>query len=207
MAIGDSYATAAEYRTATGMTDTTQDTAILNNLKSISRVIEAKLGRFFNKDVSAVARLYFREALKKADVLYVDDLVSVTTIKIDKDNDGSFADETALVAADFELHPLNALQGPEARPYTEIWTTPWGAEGTWASGLRIQVTGVFGWPAVPQAIKDATIQLGALLRIETPRATRRIPELGEAIEASREAQSIVKDLMRAYGHPRVRLFA
>ena len=204
IAISDSYSTVAEYKAAIGRaeswaTDAARDATILLNLTGISRYIERKLGRCFNKDAASVARLYMRDQLKDPTLLWVDDLAATpTSIIIDSGNDGAFG-ETALVAADYELWPLNAAYGPEARPWDRIKATPWGAKVEWPHSVRVQVTAQWGWPAVPQAIKDATIQLAALLRLETPRATRQIPEMGNAIESSREAQDIIKSLLAAYG--------
>ena len=44
----------------------------------------------------------------------------------------------------------------------------------------------------------ATVHLTAILRLESPRATRRIAELGDAVEASPAVQGIVRDLASAY---------
>jgi hypothetical protein len=206
LAITDAYATAAEYRTRYSITQTSgqlAEAAILADLTAISRHIDSKVGRFFTKDASAVARKYRRdERNPNAEILHVDDLVSVTSIKIDEDNDGSFADESALAVADFELQPVNAALGAEVKPFTMIRATPWGAQGSWPTGIWIEVTAVFGWPAVPAAIKSATLDIAAILRIESPRATRRIPEMGDAIESSREAQDILQAIVATYRHPR-----
>lgn len=201
-AIGDPYCTVVDYKARIGSaaawaTDATRDAVVLSQLKAISRYIDRRVGRFFTKDAAAVARLYFRELYKDATVLVVDDLVSVTTIKVDVNDDGSFA-ETALATADYELRPLNADKGPEPRPYTQIYATRVGAQRAWPAGIRIQVTGVYGWPAVPEAIQDATVQLAGILRIESPLATMRIPEIGEAIEASAEARQLLAGLVAMY---------
>lgn len=196
MAIGDSYATEKEYRDLIGKTDPAEDAIILNDLKAVSRYLDGKLGRFFSRDTSAVARVY---VARSSDTLWVDDISATpTSIKIDQDGDGDFADETALAATDYELLPLNADKEPEPRPWTQMRLTTWGTIGSFSEGERVQVTARFGWPAVPEAIRRATIHLTAILRLETPRATRRIPELGEAIEASAEAQGIIRQLTDAY---------
>jgi hypothetical protein len=197
MAIGDAYETAANYRTAIGKTDTGSDTQILTDLTAISRYLEDKLERFFNKDAADVTRIY--EVPASQAELRIDDLSAApTSITIDEDGDGSFTDETALTSSDYELLPLNAAVGPEARPYTRIGMTSWGDYGSWTKGQRVQIIGRWGWPAVPQAIKTATIQLTAILRTESPRATARIPELCDVIQASPEAQSIIRALTDNY---------
>jgi hypothetical protein len=198
MAITDAYATAAAYKTRIGKTDSTLDVQILEDLTSISRYIESRVGRFFTLDASAVNRVYIKPRLSDPTILHIDDLVVITSITIDTDNDGSFADETALVSADYELLPRNAGLGPEVKPFTEILATAVGAQQTWPSGLRIEVSATFGWPAIPQTIINACIDVAAILRIESPRATRRIPEMGSAIEQSKESQDIVMAVVSAY---------
>jgi len=195
MAIGDAYATAAEYRAVTGMVDTSQDTAILNSLKSISRHVEFKCRRFFNKDSADQTRIYVVPA--DCSTLWIDDMSAApTSIKIDEDLDGTY--ETTLAATDFELWPLNALLEPEPRPYMQICLTPWGDRAIFSKGERVQVIGKFGWPAVPESIKQATIHLAAILRLESPRATTRIPEMGDVIGTSPEAQHILRQIVDKY---------
>lgn len=195
MAIGSAYATAIQYRAVTGKTDTAQDADILTDLTAVSRHIEGILGRFFNVDVADVARIYIPD--KTADTLSVDDLSAApTTVEVDADDDGTYS--TTLAATDFELLPLNAAKGPEAWPYNEIRMTPWGDYSYFYKGYRVRVTAKWGWPAVPEAVQRATIHLTAILRLETPRATNRIVELGEAIEASPAAQGILRNLAGQY---------
>lgn len=199
------YATASEYRNAVDMTTTSQDSEIDNVLTAISRGIDNELGRFFGRDDSATTRVYLpgenavvRDHLT---VLHVDDISTGDDfeIKLDEDDDGSFSDETKLAADDTELLPFNADKDPEPRPFTMIRMTPWGDTGSFALGQRVQVTARFGWPSVPQPIKEATIQLAAIWRLESARATQRVPELGEATQASPEAQMIVLRLREKYG--------
>lgn len=201
MAINDAYATAAQYRAVIGKTDTASDSDILTDLKAISRYLEGKLGRFFTKDAADIARIYIvPDCLPH---LWIDDLSAApASIKIDLDGDGSFADEDALAAGDYELLPLNAALGPEPRPYTRIRLTEWGSYVQFAAGQRVQVLGKWGWPSVPDAVQRATIHLAAILRLETPRATKRINELEQTIEASAEAMNIVYKLIDNYWKPR-----
>lgn len=217
MAITDSYCTAAEYRAGINKDDTADDLTILIDATAITRYMERKLDRFFNKDATAVARLFMPRSTGVASrpdwaesenpfkygglsrVLFIDDLVSVTTIKIDEDRDGSFADETALATTDYELTPRNAAVGPEPSPYTAIELTSWGTKHAFPPGCRVEVNGVWGWPAVPAAVKRACIHLTAVLRLETPRSSRAISDTGAILEASSEARGIIAALIRDYG--------
>jgi len=197
MAVVDAYASVAEYRGAIDKSDTTDDTEILTDLTAISRWIDQRFGRFWTQDTGDVSRTYRTHAFTD-DLLDIDDLVSVTSIKIDENNNGLFTDETALVAGDYELLPLNAGAGSEPRPYRHIHLTPNGTKVQFPASTLVQVTGRWGWPAIPGAIKRATIHLTAILRLETPRAEARVSELGQLIQLSPQARYIVEDLARAY---------
>lgn len=195
MAIGDAYATAEEYRSVIGMTGTGDDDDILRDLKAVSRYIEGKLGRHFNKDDSAVARIYVPRYTSR--ILRVDDLADdPDSIKLDCDLDGTY--EITLDSDDYELLPRNADKLPEARPWTQIRLTDWGDYSQFTKDCRVEVTAKFGWPSVPEGVKRAVIHLTAILRLESARATRRVPELGETVETSPEAMSIVRQLTDDY---------
>ena len=195
MALNSAYETAANYRSLTDMTDTTKDAEILKDLTAISRYIEGKMKRFFNKESTDTTRVYYVPV--DSTILWINDLSATpTTIKIDQDGDGTC--EVTLASDDYELYPVNATLEPEPRPYMAICLTPWGDESYSSKGERVEVTGKFGWPSVPEAVKRATIHLTAILRMETARATRRIPELGDTIEASPEAQGIIRQLLDRY---------
>lgn len=196
MAITDAYATAETYRYVTGKTGISEDAAILIDLTAVSRYIDGKVGRFFSKDASDTTRII--SPTSTSPILYIPDLSAApTSVKIDTNVDGTFG-ETALAVTEYSLYPLDALVRPEPWPYTSIILNSWGVTGSWPWRGRVQITGKFGWPAVPAAVARATIHLAAILRLESPRATSRISELEGTFEASREAQSIIKGLLDQY---------
>lgn len=196
MAITDAYASAAEYRAGINRDDTSEDADVLLDLTAVSRFMERKWDHFWTKDASAVTRVYNPKYGGRS--LDVDNLVSVTSLTVDSDRDGSFADETALTTAQYELWPLNAADGPEPNPYTQLYIPEWSTASLWTPGCRVQVVGVFGWPAVPEAIKRVCIHLTAFLRQETPSASRSVLDTGEILEASPHIRGVVNDMMRQY---------
>lgn len=199
MAVTDAYATAATYRGLVSKSDTGEDAEILTDLTAISRYMERRLGRWFTVDASAVARVYETTLLSnQPKSLFIDDLVALTSIKVDEDDDGSFADESAWASTDYELLPHNAGDGPEPGPYTQIHIPPWSSKDLWGNH-RVEITATFGWPAVPSAIEQACVQLTGILRLETPRATRSVNITSETVlETSPQAQEIVTALMQMY---------
>lgn len=195
MAVTDAYADAETYRDLANKTDDSEDPEILEDLTAVSRWLEKKLGRFFTKDAAAVARVYYPEAYGRS--LIVNDLAAApTSIKVDEDLDGLFTDETAFAATDYELRPLNADKGPEPRPYTEIWLPEWTTQNLWRPKYKVEVTAQFGWPSVPKPIEFGVCRITAILRLETPWATSRIPEsIDQSVDAAPSARRILDQLL------------
>ena len=189
----DPYASVTDYHAAITKSDTSHDTDILADLNAISRYIDGQTGRFFGKDTADKDRIYPGPSRRR---LWTDDFVSVTTVKIDEGVDGTFA--TTLAATDYQLWPLNAALGPEVNPYTGIQMVYWGSRFIFPSSAQVKVTGVFGWPAVPDPIKRACIQLTAILRLESPRANREMMAMNLVLGTSPAAQSIVDNLINSY---------
>lgn len=205
MALGDAYCTVQEYRDQTGKTSSDDDLALARELVAISRHIDKVTVRplGFNRDpalddlgaaVDPVARYYtLHRAWRTLDI---DDHVTVSSIAIDEERDNTFSQ--SLATTDYLKLPQNAPTMPQPEPYRQLAATEWGAIGFWPSGTRIRVTGYGGWPAVPEAIIAATIELTSILRLESPRATNRINEVGQVLSTSRVARDIIGKLVSAY---------
>jgi hypothetical protein len=214
--IADAYATDEEYRTAITQSSGSDSVAIARDLLAVSRYIDHKLDRpsGFNKDAAATARIYMPKSSGRplrddwaesenpwkygglSRVLDVQDIVTLTSIEIDQGMDGTYSQ--TLVANDYELLPRNAAVGPEVKPYSQIGLTEWGSQRAWAPRQRVKVTAVHGWPAVPAAIKSATIILTSIIQLKSPFATGRITEMDAVIEASPQARAILQGLMTDY---------
>lgn len=196
MALDDPYATEDEYRAAIKPdADDADDATLLLDLTAISRYLDGKLGRFFTQDAADTTIVF--EPSRSGAVLAIGDYAAApTSVKLDLDGDG--APETLVDAGDYEMHDLDALLRAEPWPYTRLVATRWGTRGAWSPGVRLAIVGRRGWPAIPPGVKAATIQFTALWRLETPRATRRIPEMGEAIESSPDAQRLLQKLIDQY---------
>jgi hypothetical protein len=158
-ALNQLYATPAELKSRLGnITDTTDDFEILLACQAASRSVDEICGRYFWR--GSDVRTYIPESVYRQDL---DDLVSVTTLKVDRDGDGVY-EETWTQGTDYQLqvapgHFNTAAKG-EQWPYTgfsiigpKFIPVVW----PWSHLDRIQVTGVFGWPAVPLAVKQAAL--------------------------------------------------
>lgn len=204
MALSDPYATHEDYRaqrTPNKAVSSEADDLINSDLLTCSRYLDDQLGRStgFNRDESIAERVYTPN--RSSAVLWIDDCVSVSAITVDTNDDGLYA--LTLTAADYDLEPANASLNAQPWPYTRIRATRRGQlGGRWNAGVRVQVTGYFGWPSVPEAIKKATIELAGILRIESPRATSRVQEGNIFIGNSREAQQIIARIPAGYANVR-----
>ncbi len=202
MALSDAYATAATYRAVISKSDTAEDAEVLDDLTAISRYLDSELGRFFTVDASVVARTYYPPP-NGGRLLLTHDISTATGLIVKSDDNADGTAEITLASSDYRLHPENADLDPEAKPWRGLWLNEWGDVSLWVQGRMIEVTAKFGWPAVPKAIERATIHLAAILRLESPRATRRIAEgFTDAFESSDQAQNILADLRFNYKRPR-----
>lgn len=206
MAIGDAYATSGQYKTVVSKSSGDDDTEIDRTLLSISRGLDRVLGRGatgFNKDDSVVVRRYpASDSFIKT--LFVDDIASKAglVVKVDDNQDG-IAEVTLVETTDFDILPFNAALGPEPRPW-ECLSLPTNRVSRKSWSVLTEVTAIFGWPAVPPAIVEATIQLAAIWRLESARATSSMSAgFDTVIGTSKKAQDIVDDLARLYSRQRI----
>jgi hypothetical protein len=154
------YCSLEELKSRLGLasTDTADDFELKLAVESSSRWIEEHCERQF-------ARVAGTRTFEAADAYLarVDDLVSVTTLKTDTAGDGTF--DTTWAVTDYQLAPVNPSSGSEQRPYTQVravgsYTFPCYASRMSRSD-RLQIVGVFGWPAVPLAVKQAALVIAA----------------------------------------------
>jgi len=109
---------------------------------------DAYCGRQFWQTASGTARYFTAE---DGSELVVPDLVSVSALETDENNDRTY--ERTWTTGDYDLEPYNAAEFDE--PYTYIHITPDG-EYSFPTGRKaVKITGVWGWPAVPRAIRAA----------------------------------------------------
>lgn len=198
VAISDPYVSVNEYRSQINKSDAGSDADVEQDLLAISRWLDRRLNRFFTRDAADVTRIY--NPIGYSRYLYVDDMsVAPTSVTIDRGGDGLFTNETALAITDYELLPRNALLGPESQPYTCIYLPGYNTTlSAFVIDQRVRVITRFGWPAVPMAIQRGTIELTAIWRLESPRSTTRVSEMGDTFSTSRVAQNLVNDLVRQY---------
>lgn len=152
MTITNGYCTLEVLKTRLGVTDTTDDTRLEQIAEAVSRAIDTYTGRHFYS--ASQTRYYTAE---RGHLLMVDDLLSVTTLATD--DDGSRNYNTTWASGDYDLFPFNAQNESQARPYTQIHTTPAGTR-SFPVGMAkgVKVVGAFGYASsTPRVIHEACL--------------------------------------------------
>lgn len=228
MAYADSYATVEEYMGTITKTDGGSRNDITRDLEAVTRLVDKFANRVFAKSDAVQTRHYWTSFVRRgggfgynmslspaigwaeaenpwlgmrgANRLIIDDIASSSglIVKVDSSHNNSF-ETTLTLDTDFQLWPRNAALYPEPKPYNMLYMLPYGPNfSIWPPMTEVLVTATFGWPSIPKAITSAVIQLTAILRLESPRATMRISQFEGTIKASSKAMSIVDELIDAY---------
>ena len=162
MTITNGYCTLAEYKQASDITSTANDTLHELAISAASRMIDRHCGRKFWQDGSVVAREYHADDRR---TVFTDDISTTTglIVKVDTADDATWA-TTLTITTHFLLAPLNAADQVPVRPFDEIRLTD-DTTDFFPTGVRpgVQVTAKFGWPAVPDEVKLATILQAQML--------------------------------------------
>lgn len=150
-----------------------------------------------------MVRHYDGNGLKR---IYVDDIADLAglIVKVDLDEDYLFtgANETLTLNTHFWVGPYNVGLGSELLPYTFLELLPNnGRLDEWPQRLRsLQVTAKFGWPAIPGAIKDATVLVTREIRdLEQSGMTLALESIDQAVNLAPRAFSIIQRIKREYG--------
>ena len=136
---------------AVSTTWTAAETVQLSELcEAVSRAIDDYCGRRFYQTASGVARYFTSDSSSE---LVIDDLVSIDTNGLTTDISGNYTYGRTWATTDYVLAPFNASEFD--MPYTYIELAQHGryAFPTWSKGVKI--TGTWGFPAVPRAIRAA----------------------------------------------------
>jgi hypothetical protein len=175
LTIVNGYASLNEVKAALRITDAVDDSLLNMAVESASRLVDGHAGRrFWN---AGTATKYF--VAQDDYVCEVDDISSSTIVlQTSSGADGIF--DTTWDIDDYQLEPLNGELDGIAWPYTSIRAIGdylWPISGGEA---LVKVTGVFGWPSVPIAIKQATIIQASRIykRLDSPLGVAGFSDLG-----------------------------
>lgn len=140
------YCTLEEIKSTLDIQLDKNNSLIMSMIESASDLIDHWCDRHFD---SRSETRYFDGA---STILFIDDLISITTLKIDEDGDSTY--ESTLAATDYVLYPLNTT------PKTWIEISSNSDYGSFASGIKkgVEIAGSWGYGStVPGRVNMATV--------------------------------------------------
>lgn len=193
-----SYATLAEFKSAIGITDSADDTALQSVLDATDGLINNFTDRKQGFGTATETRIYTAENFM---FVPVDEFVSISQLQTDDNADGTY-ETTWSYPTDFEFAPFNnALDG---FPYNSIEVSVTYPKNFPRDVYRgVKVTGVFGWPSIPVAVKQAAIiQAGAVFSSRTsPFGVIGSQDLGGILRQTRALHPEAQILLAAFRKP------
>lgn len=177
MAITNGYCTLAEVKAALRIpsADTVDDSLLETAVESASRLVDGYATRNFYAAGTAV-RYFVPESTLVAEI---DDLVSLTSLETSTKLDGTY--DLTWTSLDYQLEPLNGkVDGLTGWPSTRIRAIGNNVFQTYSGEASVKVTGVWGWSAVPIAVKQATVIQASRIfkRLDSPLGVLSAPDLG-----------------------------
>jgi len=192
------YATVDELLDRMGHRDATND-ALLSRLSSAldaaTTTIDNDTGRSFT--ATTATKLFGVDGYTCE--LRVPDLVTLTTLKFDDDDDGTF--EVTIDATDYELDTYSTVTG---WPYELVRLMdrayPYGGRRR----RRVQIVGSWGWTAVPDPINQACTLLASRIAKRSSAAVFGVESFGDAGAALiRSSDPDYRHLIAPYMLPQV----
>ncbi len=140
------YSTLDEVKTELDLTTDDYDDMLMGMVDQAKGFIDT----YCNRDFTATSTTKYFDGSPSP--LFIDDLISVTTLKLDQDGDATY--ESTMATTDYILYPLNTT------PKTRIKLSPNSTYGGFASGIKkgVEIAGSWGYQAtVPDVVTRASI--------------------------------------------------
>lgn len=162
MSFSDSYASVDDYKLRRKDTtyDLDADSRIGAVLLAASRAVDVHCRRLFGKSDSAETRVY---TATSRTFVAIDDLALLSGVTVEVDLDADLTCETTLATSDYYFEQLPLYVQPDPPPYSTLRLAPLAAQAFPLTPRAIAVTGLFGWPSVPQNVIEATLRLASRL--------------------------------------------
>jgi hypothetical protein len=192
MPIVNGYASLADVKASARITDTVDDALLELAVESASRLIDSYTQRYFY-NAGTATRIF---APLDNYVAEIDDLISLSVLETsDGDTFG-----TTWAAKDYQLEPLNGqVDGLTGHPATRIRAVDDFLFNLLDQEATVRVTGVWGWSAVPTAVKQATVIQAARIfkRNDSPTGIVGFGDMG-AVRVGVQLDPDVKHLIDVY---------
>lgn len=194
------YVTLAELKSYLRISDLTDDAELDLIRETASRAIDQATNRQFGQVDVAEERFYTAcfDTRRRRWVVQIEDVQDTTGLLIDLDNanDGTFS--TNLPAAEVQLHPFNSAEKDE--PFERfIVRHDASAFPVRGEGL-VRVTALFGWSAIPDTIKAATLLQANRFneRRNAPFGVAGSPDTGSEVRLLARADPDVKVMVKHF---------
>lgn len=192
MAITNGYCSLNEIKASARITDSVDDAMLELAVEAASRMVDSYTQRYFYNAGTAV-RIF---APQDSYVTEIDDLITLTQLETsDGDNFG-----TTWQAKDYQLEPLNgSVDGLTGHPATRIRAVDDFLFNVLDGEATVRVTGTWGWPSLPVAIKQATVIQAARIfkRNDSPLGIAGFGDMG-AIRVGSQLDPDVRQLIEVY---------
>lgn len=175
MAITNGYCTLADVKAALRITDTLDDALIENSINAASRMIDQYCNRYFYSTGAGEAR-YFKAT--DAYNCWIDDCQTITEVRTAQSNPITY--NQIWDSTDYQSIPANTYANGAYQPITGLTAVYNYFFPTWQESNLVKVTGTWGWPAVPEPVKFATIIQASRLfkRLESPLGVAGVSDMG-----------------------------
>jgi hypothetical protein len=192
MAISNGYATLSDVKASLRLTDNIDDALLETAIESASRMIDGFTARTFSNAGTAVRNFAATDEIN----LIIDDAITVTEVASTDEVGGTY---TIWDVTDYQLEPINSRSDGLYMPFTGIRAVNdylWPIVDYQA---LVRITGTWGFPAIPTAVKQATIIQSSRLykRLDSPLGVAGFGDMG-AIRVSRFLDADVEQLLMPF---------
>lgn len=151
--------TSTDLKTHLGISDATDDTTIATAVAAANQAVVRWCGRTFDTTTTASAseRVYHP---KSPTLTVTDDFWTTTGLVVKTGTTGAY-DTTLTLNTDYVVEPLNGREDGVAVPYRHIRAAAWLFDHDVFP--TVSVTAAWGWSAVPDDVKEATLIKAARL--------------------------------------------
>jgi hypothetical protein len=192
MAITNGYATLSEVKASLRLTDTIDDALLETAIESASRMIDGFTARTFSNAGTAVRNFAATDEIN----LIIDDAITVLEVASTDEVGGIY---TIWKPTDFQLEPINSRSDGLYMPFTSIRAVNDYLWPVVDQQALVRITAVYGFPAVPIAIKQATVIQSSRLykRLDSPLGVAGFGDMG-AIRVGRYLDPDVEQLVMPF---------
>jgi hypothetical protein len=178
--------------------DADDDVEVALAITASSRAIDLACNRQFGQSSAPEDRYYTAEWDRERCrwIVRIDDLMTTADLTVKYDSTGDDSYSSTITA--YRKLPRNAAA--DGKPWTELEVLPSSAATPGGADGAIVVHGTFGWSAVPDTIKQATLLQGSrlLARRDSPFGVAGSPDAGSELRMLAKLDADVEKMVSSY---------